>query len=149
MAEGAKLDREANQQVKKGMRKAKETWIEQQCQGIKENKSAQEGAQLSKFAILQHQQNLYYVFMDFKKVFDRVWHAALWATMRLHNINDNLIRTIGCLYDKVISTVYHDNLVEWLQTTIGVLQGCLLSPTLFNIFLQRIVAEALDDHKRM
>ena len=35
--EGAKLYREANQQVKKCMRKAKETWIEEQCQGIEEN----------------------------------------------------------------------------------------------------------------
>ena len=25
---------------------------------------------------LQHQQDLYYVFIDFKKAFDRVWHAA-------------------------------------------------------------------------
>ena len=30
---------------------------------------------------LQHQQNLYHVFIDFKKAFDRVWHAALWATI--------------------------------------------------------------------
>ena len=35
--EGAKLYREANQQVNKGMRNAKETWIEEQCQGIEEN----------------------------------------------------------------------------------------------------------------
>ena len=35
--ESAKLYREANKQVKKGMRKGKETWIEEQCQGIKEN----------------------------------------------------------------------------------------------------------------
>ena len=28
---------------------------------------------------LQHQQDLYHVFTDFKKAFDRVWHAALWA----------------------------------------------------------------------
>ena len=31
---------------------------------------------------LQHQQDLYHVFIDFRKAFDRVWHAALWATMR-------------------------------------------------------------------
>ena len=31
---------------------------------------------------LQHQQNLYHVLIDFKKAFDRVWHAALWATMK-------------------------------------------------------------------
>ena len=34
--EGAILYGEVNQQVKKGMRQAKETWIEEQCQGIEE-----------------------------------------------------------------------------------------------------------------
>ena len=95
----------------------------------------------------QHQQILYHVFVDFKKAFDRVWHTALWANMRLFNINDNLIRTIGCLYNKATSAVYHDNIGEWFQTTIGVCQGCLLSPTLFNIFLERIMADALADHE--
>ena len=78
---------------------------------------------------LQHQQNLYHVSVDFKKVFDRVWHAALQATMRLYDINDNLIRTIECLYNKPISTVCHgNNTGEWFQTTTGVRQGSLLSP---------------------
>ena len=26
--------------------------------------------------------SIYHVFIDFKKAFDRVWHAALWATMK-------------------------------------------------------------------
>ena len=43
---------------------------------------------------LQHQQDLYYVFIDFKKTFDRVWHAALWATMKKYNISSNLIQII-------------------------------------------------------
>ena len=45
--------------------------------------------------------------MGLEKAFDRVWYAALWATMRLYDIN--LVRTIECLYDKVNSAVYHDN----------------------------------------
>ena len=66
--------------------------------------------------------------------------------MRLYNISDNLIRKIECLYNKATSAVYHDkNIGEWFRTTIGVHQGCLLSPTLFNVFLERIMADVFGD----
>ena len=39
----------------------------------------------------QHQQDLYHVFIDFKKAFDRVWYAALLATMKKYYISTNLI----------------------------------------------------------
>ena len=87
--------------------------------------------------------------MDIKKAFDRVWHTSLWATVWLYNIEDNLIKTIECLYNKATSAVYHDNNIgEWLRTTTGVRQGCLLSPTLFNIVLERIMAHSFEDHER-
>ena len=96
----------------------------------------------------QHQQDLYHVFIDFKKAFDRVWHSALWATMNLYNINSNLLNVIQNLYDKATSTVCLDGSTgDWFRTSVGVRQGCLLSPTLFNIFLERIMAEALEDHE--
>ncbi|KAK2178942.1 hypothetical protein NP493_522g01009 [Ridgeia piscesae] len=49
---------------------------------------------------LQHQQDLYHDFVDFKKACDKVWHAALWATTRQYNINANLIRMTPNLYNK-------------------------------------------------
>ena len=59
----------------------------------------------------------------------------------------NLVRVIEHLYDKVTSAVLmNGNLGKWSHTTIGVCQGCLLSPTLFNIFLARIMTDALEDH---
>ena len=96
---------------------------------------------------LQYQQNLYYVLIDFKKAFDRVWHAALWATMRKYNISANLVCIIEQLYDKATSAAQmHCSIGEWFRTTVGVRQGCLLSPTLFNIFLKRIMSDALEEH---
>ena len=98
---------------------------------------------------LQHQQNLYHVFIDFKKAFDRVWYAALWATVRKCNISANLVRTIEQLYDKATSAVQMNGSIgEWFRTTVGVRQGCLLSPTLFNIFLERLMSDALKVHDR-
>ena len=97
---------------------------------------------------LQHQQDLFHVFVDFKKAFDRVWHAALWSTMKLYNINANLIKVIESLYSKATSAVYYNGSVgEWFRTTVGVRQGCLLSPSLFNIFLERIMTDALENHE--
>ncbi|WP_419585549.1 RNA-directed DNA polymerase [Thiolapillus sp.] len=85
---------------------------------------------------LQHQQDLYHVFIDFKKASDRVWHAALWATMKKYNLSTNLIQVIKNLYNKATSTVlFNSSIGDWFQTTVGVRQGCLLSPILFNIFL--------------
>ena len=63
---------------------------------------------------LQHQQHLYHVFIDFKKAFDRVWHAALWATMKKYNISANLIRVIKHLYDKATRAVlFNSSTGDW------------------------------------
>ena len=97
---------------------------------------------------LQHQQDLYHVFIDFKKAFDRVWHAALWATMKKYNISTNLIRVIENLYNKATSAVlFNSSIGDWFRTTVGVRQGCLLSPTFFTVYLERIMEDALEDHE--
>ena len=98
--------------------------------------------------MLQHKRELYHVFIDFKKAFDRVWHEALWNTMRAYNISPNLVDAIQQLYMKATSAVFNNGKIgDWFRTTVGVRQGCLLSPTLFNIFLERIMSDALEHHE--
>ena len=68
--------------------------------------------------------------------------------MKKYNISANLIRVIKNLYDKATSAVlFNSSTGDWYRTTVGVQQGCLLSPTLFNIFLERIMTGALKDHE--
>ena len=63
---------------------------------------------------LQHQQDLYHVFIDFKKAFDRVWRAALWETMKKCNISTNLIQVIKNLHNKTTSAVlFNSSLEDW------------------------------------
>jgi len=95
----------------------------------------------------QRQQNIYHVFIDFKKAFDRVWHEALWDTMNKYNIGQKLIQSIKNLYSKATSAVFvHGRVGDCFHTTVGVCQGCLLSPTPFNIFLERMMVDALNEH---
>ena len=50
-------------------------------------------------------------------------------------------------YDKTTSAVQMNGSIgEWFRTTVGVKQRCPLSPTLFNIFLERIMSDALEEH---
>ena len=88
---------------------------------------------------------LYHNFIDYRKAFDRVWQETLWAVMKKHNIDHKLVDMIMALYDDTKSTVQVDNtLTDWFKSTVGVRQGCLLSPYLFNIFLEQIMSEALE-----
>ena len=70
---------------------------------------------------LQHQQDLYHVFINFKKAFDGVWHAALWATTMKYNISTNLIQDIKNLYNKATSAdLFNSSVGDWFRTTVGV-----------------------------
>ena len=52
------------------------------------------------------------------------------------------------LYGKATSAVlFNSSIGDWFRTKVGVRQGCLLPPTLFNIFLERIMTHALEDHE--
>ena len=59
--------------------------------------------------------------------------------MRKYHISVNLVCTFEQLYDKATSAVQMNGSIgEWFKTAVGVRQGCLLSPTIFNIFLEGI-----------
>ena len=93
--------------------------VEEQA-GFRAGKSTTE--QIFKLRILckkylQHQQDLYHVFTDLKKAIDRVWQAALWATMKKYNISANLIRVSKHLYDTATSAVlFGGSTGDWLQS---------------------------------
>ena len=68
--------------------------------------------------------------------------------MKKYNISTNLIQVIKNLYNKATSAVlFNGSIGDWFRTTIGVRQGCLLSPAFFSIFLARIMTNALEDHE--
>ena len=71
-----------------------------------------------------------------------IWHATLWVSLRKYNINANLVRAIEHMYDNAISAVQVNySTKEWFRTTVGV-----RPPTLFNIFLERIMSDILEEH---
>ena len=67
--------------------------------------------------------------------------------MRKYNISANLVRIIEQLYDNDTNAVQiNGSIGEWFRSAVGVRQGCLLSPTLFNIILERNIPHALEEY---
>ena len=57
-----------------------------------------------------------------------------------------IIRLLEVLYKNIMSPVQVDGeLTNWFKTFVGILQGCILSPLLFNILLEVVMVLATTD----
>jgi len=60
--------------------------------------------------------------------------------MRLLGYEDKIVRLLEALYNDTMSAVRIDgDLSEWFITISGIMQGCVLSPLLFNILLEVVI----------
>lgn len=65
--------------------------------------------------------------------------------MREWGFEEELVRTVEELYSNTTARVRKADIVtKNFETTRGVIQGCPLSPHLFNLYLERVMLEALD-----
>ena len=97
---------------------------------------------------ITYQKELFHNFIDFKKAFDRVWHDGLWHSLRSFGIEEGLVQIMKSLYSSASSAVLlNNNVSNYFRTTVGVRQGCLLSPILFNMYLENIMRETLHNFK--
>ena len=89
---------------------------------------------------------LYVCYIDFRKAFDSVWRKGLWRVMRHYGYPEKIVRILENIYRETFSAVrVGGDLTEWFQTVVGVLQGDVLSPLLFLIFLEIIIAVSVED----
>ena len=85
---------------------------------------------------------LHFHFIDFKSAFDTVWRQAMWKMLRSIGVPKKLVNVIEKMYEYTqCAVVINGQLTEWFQVMVGVRQGCLLSPTLFNLFLDFLMKE--------
>ncbi|XP_075163054.1 uncharacterized protein LOC142235681 [Haematobia irritans] len=91
---------------------------------------------------------LYLSFIDFTKAFDTIRHEALLKALECKRVPKKIIRLIASLYDGATCRIRHEQqLSHQITVEIGVRQGCVLSPLLFNILLDVIMSRVSQSHR--
>ncbi len=93
------------------------------------------------------EKDAYCVFVDFKQAFDSVWREALIAVLQYYGFEEKLVEFIAKLNGMTKAVVRKGKITtEKFDTRNGIIQGCPLSPHLFNTYLEWVMAEALLDY---
>ena len=79
-------------------------------------------------------------FFDLRKAFDTVCRVRLFhELLTKYGIGGNFLRVIENIYtNNKMYVKLESGLTDPFITTIGVKQGCVLSPILFNLFINRL-----------
>ena len=82
---------------------------------------------------------LYACFVDFQKAFDSVWRIGMYYKLIKCGIDPGFVQLIKNMYEKTTQRLKFENKISRkFFTHKGVKQGCILSPKLFNIFINDI-----------
>ena len=91
---------------------------------------------------MEFQKNIHLCFIDCTTAFDYVDHNKLWKVLREKGMPDHLtclLRNLFVGQEATVRTLY--GTADWFRIKKGV-QGCLLSPCLFNLYTEHIVRNA-------
>ena len=79
-------------------------------------------------------------FIDFKKAYDSINREQLWQRLSEIGVSGKLFKTIKSLYSSATSCVRVNNMhTDWFDVKSGLRQGCILSPILFNLYINDLV----------
>ena len=88
----------------------------------------------------EFKKNIYFCFIDYDKAFHCVDHNKLWKILKEMGIPHHLTCLLRNLYTGQEATARTGNeTTDWFQIGKGVLQGCILSPCLFNLYAEYIM----------
>jgi hypothetical protein len=89
--------------------------------------------------LLEKHKRIYVCFIDYKKAFDRVFHAKLIEALKRLEIDGKDLNLITNLYwQQTASIKTEDGQSSSFDIKRGVRQGCVISPSLFNVYTENI-----------
>ena len=90
--------------------------------------------------VLEKNKQMVIACIDLEKAYDKVSRDRLWQALESYRIQGGLLRAIQSMYLGSQACVCTSGKVfRWFPITQGVRQGCVMSPWLFNVFMDGIM----------
>ena len=92
-----------------------------------------------------NKEELFVCFVDFKKAYDLVWRDGLFYKLIQIGFSSKFVKTIMSMYESLSTCVFlSDGLSQTFTSKVGLKQGCNLSPTFFNLFINDFIDNIKD-----
>lgn len=91
----------------------------------------------------EQQMDLYMVFIDLTKAYDTVNRELLWKLLAKYGVPDRLIQIVRSMHDGMKAKLNLEvGVSDDIEVNNGLKQGCVMAPTLFNLFFAAVMFEA-------
>ena len=118
-----------------------------QC-GFVEGRSTFDAIQCIRITMEKHRDaktDLHLVFIDLEKAFDRVPRDLIWVALKAFNVPEAYVRMIQDIYNGATTKVRcTSGDSEEFPLKVGIHQGSVLSPLLFNIVMSYLLTHISD-----
>ena len=79
---------------------------------------------------------MFRAFMDLDKAYDTIDRHGMWQLLRVYGVGGKLLKAVPSFYVNSRSSVGVGNdASEWFPVNVGLRQGCVMSPWLFNVYI--------------
>ena len=82
------------------------------------------------------------MYSGLEKAYDTIDRHGMWQMLRVYGVGEKLLKEVQSFYvDRRTGVRVVNNVSEWLPVNVGLRQGCVMSPWLFNVYMDSVVRE--------
>ena len=82
---------------------------------------------------LTNGKDIFWAFMDLEKAYDTIDRHGMWQMLSVNGVRRKVLKAVSSFYvDSKACVRVGNDVSEWFVVNVGLRQGCVMSPWLFN-----------------
>ena len=91
---------------------------------------------------LANWKDVFWAFMDLEKAYDNIDLHGTWQMLRVCGVGGKLLKAVQSFYvDSWACVRVGNDVSKWFRVNVGLRQRCVMSPWLFNVYIEGVVRE--------